>query len=110
MEREVYYRVEDGYLTEGGWTAPQIREFRVLRKTRCGVWLSDGWRERFVLNKARKRLAYPTEKEAIDSYRCRKIREIGFAQARITKAEYMITCAEENRIRNRPYVTLSPAA
>lgn len=42
-----------------------VRAMRIVRRTPRGVWVDDYGTDRFVLNDARKRFAYPTENEAV---------------------------------------------
>ena len=55
--------------------------FKVVRETPKGVWLKpeDCWvmvEPRFVLKAARKRYACPSEEEAFESYKARKLKRI----------------------------------
>lgn len=61
-----------------GYEHPRVEYYRVKRHTPCGVWLDMGYgvKDKFVLNNARRRFAYPTEAEALDSFIIRKLRQI----------------------------------
>jgi hypothetical protein len=68
----------------------ECRQFRVLKHTPKGVWLSDtaclGYK-RFVLNKSKKRFACATKEEAIDSFVARKKRQHSVYMHRAKRAE-----------------------
>ena len=65
-----YFRV-DGY--GNAYTAA----YEILRKTPKGCWISVGYeQEKFILDDARRRWAYPTVELARNSYRIRKERQI----------------------------------
>ena len=92
-----YHRFED-YLEGPGvdeYERPlgpsQVRirhqQFRVLRKTPCGVWINEGYRERFILTDARKHFACPTVEEAKASYIARKGRQIRILSGKLRKAK-----------------------
>ena len=85
-EQRVYYRVDDIYLDDR--TVVVIKEYPVVRETRCGVviGLYPG-REKWVRYGGRKRWAYPTREQAIDSFRARKRRQIEICKWRIECAE-----------------------
>jgi hypothetical protein len=79
---DTWYRVEDG--SEQNW----VREFHVVKVTPCGVRLSDGFgAPRMVLDGARKRYACPTRKEAMESFICRKRRQLKILRAQIQRVE-----------------------
>ena len=66
-----YYRY-DGY----EWA--ECSSYRVIKTTDKGVWISLGYmiKDKFILNGARKRWAYPTKELALNSFRMRKLRQI----------------------------------
>lgn len=92
-----YIDGESSYSFEFGGKAyypPQLIEFRTLKETPCGFWIyqiSD-WRnnKRWVSKTSRKRYAYPTVEEALDSYLIRKRKQIGYAEDTIERANDMI--------------------
>lgn len=85
---EYYYRVFDPYASVG---KPRLARFRVLRRTPKGVWIDEYGVERFILNKARRRWAYPTIELAEDSYRQRKRWQIKHCKRTIAMAERCLT-------------------
>lgn len=73
--REKYYRYYDKDYTEGRYIS--YTEYFVVRRTPKGVWISLGYENnKFVKDGARRRYAYPTKAEALESYRIRKRKQI----------------------------------
>ena len=66
---EQYVRFENG---DG---AVWIYRFRVIRRTKAGAWLDVWGEEKFVLDGAGRRYAYPTEDAAWESFKIRKVRQ-----------------------------------
>jgi len=76
------------YRFDGKWFAPPLDEWErpcgsshfelikqtleVVKETPRGVWVNDYGHMRFVLAAARKRFAWPTEREALESFIARK--------------------------------------
>lgn len=77
-----WYRCHD-WTADDGIPRFTIYRYRVLKETRCGVWLGVGGRKRFVLNDARKRFAYPTVSEAWESLHARRRRELSILTHRV---------------------------
>lgn len=73
-----------------GYDPPYLNWYRVIRHTPCGVWLSMGYRQKdkFVLTHARKQWACETEKDAKESYKRRKMRQIEHLERQLKRAEY----------------------
>lgn len=129
---EVYYRYEDSCLDYGSyghdleqpfvveapnpqtiwsWGSPKTpnvgslptpMEFRVVRHTRCGVWIDVWGQEKFINNSFHKRFAYPTKKEALHSFIMRKRRQIQLAEAKIFTARDRLAWAEKFRDMDYP--------
>lgn len=86
---------------ESSWKPPQLTleliHYKVTRKTPKGCWIEDyHGHERFVLDSARKRWAYPTEALARESFIARKewqihhlTRQLEHAQAALEHARAM---------------------
>lgn len=75
-----FYRFQDGFYYDNATATVDRIEFDLVRETPCGYWIQSlrGWgEERWVSKTARKRYAYPSEKEALTSYIQRKRRQIG---------------------------------
>jgi hypothetical protein len=98
---EYWFRYENGSVDEGGKLCFYPMSFQVIRNTPKGVWLAmdkNVWEppqyreKRFVLlstNKlnAGKRFAYPTDEQALFSYKRRNAIYIGILKTRLEKAE-----------------------
>jgi hypothetical protein len=76
-----YYRYD-------GYKYAQCDSYRVTKCTPKGVWVSLGYgvKEKFILNDARRRWAYPTKELALESFRIRKERQIMHSNDSIEKA------------------------
>jgi hypothetical protein len=72
-------RGEEGihYFRIDGYGNAYISAYEILRKTPKGCWIKTGYQtEKFILDGARRRWAYPTRELARNSYRIRKERQI----------------------------------
>lgn len=50
-----------------------IKTLRVTKTTQCGCWIEDDYGTRkFVLNDAVKKYAYPSKREALESFQARR--------------------------------------
>lgn len=82
---EVYYRYD-------GYEYASLETYDVLRRTARGAWINIGLpfkgceKEKFILDGARKRWAYPTKEEALESFRIRKERQIRHCNDMIERA------------------------
>lgn len=98
------YYLSVGYMSQdveascGGATTHQASLFvdhhPILRRTPKGVWLSKNFykaeEEFFVLYKARKRKAYPTLVQAIESFKERKHSQQHYMRIRLERIGYCI--------------------
>lgn len=101
---ELYYRYEDVVYSPGtdewgdrypgpGDVRVHLREYRVLKRTPCGVWLDapSRWSDRrFVRRDATKQFALPTIEEARVSFLARKKAQARIYTARLHRAEQAI--------------------
>lgn len=99
-----FYRIVDGnYPEENPW----VDTFYVAKITAKGVWLSLYKHDteppyfKFVLNTSRRRYAYPTLEEAIDSYEKRKNWQIKHATRSLELAQSMLTKLHTVSLNNR---------
>lgn len=67
----------------------KLREFSVVKRTLCGVWIRDPWRykERWVSLGTRKAFAYDTKEKALASMRIRNVLYIRHLRDDLQKAE-----------------------
>jgi hypothetical protein len=98
---EYYYRYETrlegtGYIDESGDYRPgygtnlfiELRKYVVVRETLKGVWIDKPFfGEKFILNSARKRFAYPTKEEAWESFKRRKRRQMAIVMQQLVCAK-----------------------
>jgi len=96
---EVMYRMDDVCHSFGGIdefnnlisrTYPIVEnsftEFKILRRTKCGIWIDNHGTERFVLLDARKKFACLTRKDAVISFIARKRKQIKILKAQLYRA------------------------
>jgi hypothetical protein len=85
-EEKIYYRVDSLPFPLGDRTVVMMREYPVIRETRCGLtkWVKRG---------GKKRWAYPTREQAVESFRARKKRLIEICKWRIEEAEQALAAA-----------------
>ena len=62
-----------------------LSEYPVTRITSKGVWLNIYGTKKFILSHARKRFAYPTKSEALESFIMRKKRQITICNTQIER-------------------------
>lgn len=83
---EHYYRYEDSSCSTDSVHVFE-HKLPVVRRTPCGAWVDDYGRERFVLNGAGKRYAYPTREAAWESFLIRKRRRVVHLYNQLSVAE-----------------------
>jgi hypothetical protein len=95
MNPEYWYRVESWETEVRGRPAVTlyVNSLRVTRHTPCGVRLADG---SWCSNTSVKRYAYPTIEEAMNSFKCRKIRQIAILSHRLDKAKAELDAITKN--------------
>jgi hypothetical protein len=73
-----------------------LNSFMVVKETRCGYWIEAYEGLKWVSATGKKRFAYPTKDEAINSFHARKRRylQILFEQARMTRVVLAINTSE----------------
>jgi hypothetical protein len=91
------YRVESTYV-EGGGTKVYIEAYKVASKTKCGVWIYVGSKQRFVNLELTKKFAYPTKEEAISGFIARKKRQIQILRGQLDLAEESIDIVKSSNI------------
>lgn len=76
-----------------------VDRYRILRRTPKGCWIEANGRkaERFVLDVAHRKFAYPTLELAMDSYRIRKRRQIQHLSAQLERAQVYGKMAEATK-------------
>ena len=116
---ETYYRFEDRITAQGDMVVIDLLRFVVVKRTPKGAWISRCWgpqdpfcltssEKRFVLDSARKRYAYPTQAEALTSFRIRKERQIWHLKAQLKIAEAALKEAKKPDLKpGRAFFTWS---
>lgn len=96
----ILYRYYSIYCDEG--PSVYLEEFDMIKETPCGWWIQpagDIWRggdyKRWVSKTARKRYAYPTKKEALTSFKAKKVRQISILRAHLCGAEHELDIAND---------------
>lgn len=87
MIPEYLYRVDDVCYTTG--VRIEKRKFKVVKETPCGYWIDlfeffDD--KKWVSKTGKKRYAYPTEEEAMTSFKARKKRQIQILSDKLSRA------------------------
>lgn len=91
MSREIFYRAYPNPLNkEPLWYS----ELPVVKRTRCGVWLDEYGKKRFVNTTCRKQYAYATKEEARKGYLARTKRYIEILKHRLACAENDLASVE----------------
>jgi hypothetical protein len=70
---DVLYR----YKYYDGQTKPTLETYQIIKRTRCGVWISLKYKDnKFINLEAHKKWACETKEEALDSFKRRKYRQL----------------------------------
>lgn len=107
--KEIYYRYDSRFYVTlcsdenksvndflGSTCEVACEEYEVLKKTAKGVWVQDKYGcgyKKFVLNCARKRFAYPTKKQALESFIKRKQSQLKHLQRGLRDTNYSLSIA-----------------
>jgi len=103
---EIYYREENARWPDD-LLAISCIEFRVVRRTPCGRWITPTWNGddntflHFVLDGDGKRYAYPTREKARASFIIRKQREIQKCAAQHDRAQRYLKLAQTMQFGTR---------
>lgn len=106
MEIEIYYREENARMSDDVLAISSI-EFRVVRRTPRGRWITPTWNHddnlflHFVLDGDGKRYAYPTREKARASFIIRKQREIQKCAAQHDRAVRYLALANTGKFGTR---------
>lgn len=107
---ELLYRYDGGYFITDSISSKLIRtDYKVVKETPCGYWVRDvslGYlegfekenqkNEKWVSKTGRKRLCYPTKKEALESLIYRRRRYIKILNAQLSKSHKIIGACERS--------------
>ena len=103
---KTYYRLRD-YYTEYGTTI-ELEKFYVVKETPCGVWVKSQFAPewysyedlkkyryiRWIHNDSAKKHCYPTLKEAIGSFKKRKIRQAAILNSQLRQVQAVLDGAK----------------
>ena len=84
----LFYRYHDHHVYG---TRVELHIYKSIKKTQCGHWIIEKGnrylkcihKKRWISNTSKKRYAYPTKAEAINSFMIRKMRQIEIMEIRI---------------------------
>ena len=81
-----------------------LREYKIISITPKGVWIQlwGLWSDekKFILLSARKRFACPTKKEAVESFKARKNRQIQILNGQLKQAKEALSIIEKQGLRH----------
>ena len=102
---DYYYRFDDDR-SEGETVKVSLKRFKVVKHTPCGAWLWVWGERKFVLDRARKRLAYETKELALASFMARKERQMLILrkQLRLTIKAHQVGMDLERRMHDKQEV------
>lgn len=92
----IFYRYDAFY---GATLSLEITEFKLVRETPKGYWISPDLEyfhfseKRWIPKVSRKRYAYPTKKEALDSFIIRKQHQITHCERDLRNAKALLSIA-----------------
>lgn len=94
-----FYRYSDSRFKYGEYTIV-LEQFILIKETPQGYWITDEWDhthefKRWVSKHGRKRYAYPSKKEALESFLARKKRQIEILKAQLHGAEVALEIGKE---------------
>lgn len=73
----------------------QISKFKILKRTPCGAWIDYAYRsKKFVNLTCRKQYACETPEKALQSFICRKKRQVKILSSQLKDAESVLRIAE----------------
>lgn len=75
----------------------ELREYSVIKETKCGWWISYAFGKKWVAKGGGKRFAYHSISLALESFIIRKNRQIGIFETRLSRARTALAMAEQER-------------
>ena len=95
--KKVFYRYHDypSFSLYRGRNV-ELEVYIGLRETKCGWWVDMGFDdEKWVSNRGKKRFAYPTKEEALQSFIARKSRQAMLLEKQLRGAKEALSIAKE---------------
>lgn len=77
---------EYGYVVDRHTTLT-LQKFKILKRTKCGVWIDSYNKQKFVNLERNKKFACATPEEALQSFIYRKKRQISILTSQLNEAE-----------------------
>jgi hypothetical protein len=77
---------------------PSILTYEILKTTPKGYWIAYRGSEKWISNYSKKRFAYPTKEEALESFKYRKKRQIRILKSQLRVANESLIKSEEIKI------------
>jgi hypothetical protein len=96
------YRYEQNIHTENGLISSAALleyKFNVTSNTPKGFWIDFGGINKWVSADSKKKYAYPTKEEALESFKRRKLRQIKIVKHILLCAQAALVAAEKEAIR-----------
>lgn len=95
-----FYRYED--MLYGSQISIRLSTYKVIKLTPKGCWIAHNYdhnhlHKRFVLSDSRKKFAYPTKEQAMESFIRRKERQIIYLQANLNRAKNALYTAKNGQ-------------
>lgn len=116
---KMFYRIRDYSVYDRG-VAIMMMEYKVIKETPCGYWIypihsnpdihGNGRSpaslplSKWVSKTSRKRYAYPTPAEAMESFISRKLRQIALARAQIKLATGALNSLPDRTAREQELI------
>lgn len=69
----------------------ELYEYEVVKETSCGYWIIDKW----ISKTWKKRFAYPSKLQALESFKIRKKRQIFILQHQLNRAQEALLKANQ---------------
>lgn len=94
-----HYRYDRGYPLFDDTYTIELTEYESVKETNKGYWIKSKYgKERFVLKDSRKRHAYPTKKEAFNSFKLRTAKSLSYAKSALLKASIFIELVNKHEL------------
>ena len=95
--REQFYRFQETMYSEAKMML-NMMAFVVIKHTPCGVWIDHYGSKKFVNTNARKRYAWATKEEALESFHARKRKQARLLRWQLKKAEAALKLNLDNLV------------
>lgn len=106
MNDNYLYRIEEIYNSyELNKVKLQLKKYKIIKRTEKGVWIKlydiDFCNcKKFILLRAKKKFAYKTKEEALESFKIRKNKQIEILRTRLDKIIIALNLANNVKIQD----------